>query len=503
MDTTEVLVVGAGPTGLTLACALLQQGIEVRVVDRADGPATTSRANVLHARGAEVLDRVGALGPLRERGQRVMQLSLHLDGRAVGQLRFGAQAGRGVLVLPQSEVEAGLRARFRELGGSVEWGTELLGAHQDGRGVTAVLTSGTARAGWVAGCDGAHSAVRRIAGCDFPGAAMPDQWVLADVRADFGVDRGGTLGWFHPAGMLFAMPMRNESGDLWRLIADAPADGAADQERILDELRSAVDERSTLQSARIREATWASGFRIHRRLAGQYRSGRCVLAGDAAHIHSPLGGQGMNTGVGDAENLAWKLALVLRGRAGESLVDTYREERRPLATGVVRGTSGITRLALARGPVVRRVRDRALSHLLSRERVQLRISTAASQLRVSYRKGPLGSRGANLAGNRLTSTTRPRPGDRVPDLGCTTVDGTHTRLHAELRGHWALLGGDAEQLEVARKALGDGVVALRPDGQAREARLVRPDAHLAWRGRTSTGLRRWLGTALGSPGRAG
>jgi 4,5-epoxidase len=484
---TEVLVVGAGPTGLTLACALRQQGVNARVIDRAEGPATTSRANVLHVRGSEVLDRIGALAPLRERAQSVMQLSLHLDRKPIGQLRFGVgpNSRQSPVVLPQSEVEAGLRARLAELGGAVEWRTELLDAEQDEHGVSARLSTGPVRAAWVAGCDGARSTVRELAGIDFPGQSLPEQWVLADVRADLGADRGGNLGWLHRDGLLFAMPMRNETDDLWRIIADAPADERPDEQQILDQLRHFLNDRTTVDGSWIREATWTSGFRIHRRLAEQYRHGRLVLAGDAAHLHSPLGGQGMNTGVGDAENLAWKLALTVRGLAEESLVDTYTAERRPLATGVVRNTSTLTRLALARRPLVRQLRDRLVPFLLAREPVQRRISGSASQLRVSYRKGPLGSR----------SGQKPRPGDRVPDLEFTGEDGSPTRLHAELRGRWALLDASREQAEMARKALGGDVVELTTGGPAR---LVRPDAHLAWSVRSGTSaLQRWLCAALG------
>ena len=482
-----MLVVGAGPAGLTLACGLLQQGIRTRVVDRAASPATTSRANVLHLRGAEVLDRVGALAPLRERAQSVLQLSLHLERRPIGQLRFGAGLGsrQSPVVLPQSEVESGLRCRLAELGGAVEWDTELLDAEQSTEHVTARLSSGPVRARWVAGCDGARSTVRALAGIDFPGSALPEQWVLADVRADLGADRGGTLGWLHRGGLLFAMPMRNETDDLWRLIADAPAGETPDEQRILEQLRGFLDERTTVDGSWIREAVWTSGFRIHRRLAAQYRRGRFVLAGDSAHLHSPLGGQGMNTGVGDAENLAWKLALTVRGLADESLVDTYTAERRPLATGVVRNTSTITRLALARGRAARQLRARLVPFLLAREPVQRRISGGASQLEVSYRKGPLGARFGR----------KPHPGDRVPDRECAGEDGSPTRLHAELRGRWALLDGSRQQGEIARKALGGDVVELTAGGPAR---LVRPDAHLAWSGRRARDLQRWLRAALGT-----
>ncbi|TDD06601.1 oxygenase [Nonomuraea deserti] len=505
-ESAEVLVVGAGPAGLALACALRLHGVAVRVVDRAQGPATTSRANILHARGAEVLDRLGALGDLPGRSAPSLVLTTYIGGRAALVTRFG-EAGPGTpkpaLVLPQTDIEAQLRSRLAELGVDVEWGTALTDLAEDDHGVTAVLDGGRkVRAGWLAGCDGSHSTVRKLSGIPFPGAPLTDQWLLADVHAGWDLARAGGHGWAHQDGPLFAMPMPTPAGggadDRWRLMAYLP--GAKDEEltepEILTAFRRLVGERAGLDGEKIRHAVWASVFRVHRRLVDAYRRRRILLAGDAAHIHSPMGGQGMVTGMGDAENLAWKLALVIQGHAGERLLDTYQDERRPLATEVLRNTSATTRLQIGDSPLLRLLIKWVLVPLGNHPAVQRRSTQIASQLGVSYRRGPLAVRGSLPGPGR-----RPRSGDRVPDLRCVDADGDVTRLHAELGGRWALLAtaraAPACQSE-ASASLGDRVVVLTPAGwRDDEVWLVRPDAHLAWRGRpASGGLGRWLRGAL-------
>jgi 2-polyprenyl-6-methoxyphenol hydroxylase-like FAD-dependent oxidoreductase len=493
--TPDVLVVGAGPTGLTLACALAAQGVAVRVLDRAPGPAATSRANILHARGVEVLGRVGALGDLQERSLAPVGMTMHARGRALATMRFAPDDRESVqaLFVSQAAVEAQLRRRLGELGVEVEWGAVVTGVAQDAGGVTVESAgAGPVRAGWLAGCDGAHSTVRGLAGIDFPGVAVVEQFLLADVHADWAMRRSTSAGWFHRDGMLLAIPMRGADGssDLWRLMADVPAaDERLDAAQIVARFERLLPERAGETSVRIRDAAWTSVFRIHRRLAADYRRGRVLLAGDAAHIHSPIGGQGMNTGIGDAENLGWKLGLVVHGRAGHALLDTYAAERRPLATEVLRTTTTNTRLLVGEGPVARLVRDRLLVPLLGLPAVQRRATRTASQLWVSYRDGPLGGRGR-----------APRPGDRVPDAACTRTDGSATRLHAELGPGWAVLapagevGGVDGIVATAREHL--GAVALLRAEEVSVARLVRPDGHLAWRGEDPSDLRRWLTRAL-------
>jgi 4,5-epoxidase len=237
----------------------------------------------------------------------------------------------------------------------------------------------------------------------------------------------------------------------------------------------------------IRSVEWTSSFRIHRRLADTYRRGRVLLAGDSAHIHSPLGGQGMNTGIGDAENLAWKLALVVTGRADQRLIDTYEAERRPIAKGVLDTTSGATEVAVGQGRASQLLRDRIIVPLMNTAWLQNQITERASQLRVSYRHGPMGA-------GRQRLFPGLRPGDRVADRPCLGVDGKAVRLYDVLGPAWALLGPES-WAEKASERLGD-VVCLHGD---HDALLVRPDGHLAWRGKDAAGLQAWLDEALGMP----
>ncbi|KAA5833617.1 FAD-dependent monooxygenase [Saccharopolyspora hirsuta] len=473
----RVLVVGAGPTGLALACGLRAHGVPVRVVDRAAEPATTSRANILHARGVEVLNRLGALGDLPDRAQHAIRITMHAADKPLATVSFGEVEGNqlSALLVSQAEVEAVLRRRLAELGGTVEWGRELTDLAQGSDGVTATISGETAHADYVVGCDGAHSAVRKLVGIGFPGARLVDQWLLADVDADWDLDRSGSSSWFARDGLFIAMPMHSATDDRWRLMADVEHV----EDDVLAQLRRLLTERTGRTDARLRGATWTSAFRIHRRLADSYRAGRVLLAGDAAHIHSPFGGQGMNTGIGDAENLAWKLALVLQGRAEAALLDTYQAERRPLAEEVLRGTTANTKLMLAGGVVGRAVRN-LFTRVANLDVVQRRGTWLASQLWVNYRKGPLGSRRG----------PRPRPGDRIPDLACQNGN-RRTRLHAELRGRWAVLANQ----EIATP-LGDAAVHLTPAHPRDEIWLVRPDAHLAWRGTNAAELAHWLETTL-------
>lgn len=494
MADTDVLVVGAGPTGLTLACALRLHGLTVRVVDRAAGPATTSRANFLHARGSEVLGRIGALGTLPDQSLRAMRITNYLGDRPLVTLEFGDPRMRTAappMVISQAKVEASLRSRLADLGGHPQWGNGLAALSSDDDAVVAELDDGTeVAARWLVGCDGTASTTRKLAGIGFPGAKLTERWLLADLHLDWDLDRGGTTGWIHPGGLLGAMPMPDNSGrhDLWRVFAYDPGYAEKPSEsEILERMRQVIPQRSG-RRVRVGDPEWLSVFTVHRRLADRYRQGRILIAGDAAHAHAPFGGQGMLTGVGDAENLAFKLALVTRGLAADPFLDTYEAERRPLATEVLRGTSAVTRVNIAGNPVGRFLRDRVAPKIFGLAPVQRWTTYTASQLWVSYRKGPLGGHGP-----------KPRSGDRISDVTCVRPDGTPTQLHRELGGHWALLTPpDAPPgcADVARRHLGEFLAPLTSDEQA--AMLIRPDGHLAWRGAAgdAEGVNRWLTTAL-------
>ncbi|WP_367138300.1 FAD-dependent monooxygenase [Saccharothrix sp. HUAS TT1] len=460
-----VVVVGAGPTGLATACALRLRGVGVRVVDAAPGPATTSRALGLQPRGSEVLDRLGALGDLPERSVGVCRVVVHVGGRRAGELRVGrptALVRRPGLLVSQAEVEAGLRARLADLGVEVEWGVAVTGLTQDARGVAPTTAAGPVAADWVVGADGAHSAVRKAAGIGFPGVPLVENFVLGDVRAELPLPPDAVGVWAHGGAVFSAFPL---PGGVWRFMAPAPG---APVEDVPDFLARAARQHAGARVRAADEWLWTSVFRIHRRLAETYRRGRVLLAGDAAHIHSPFGGQGMNTGLGDAENVAWRLALVAEGRAGDRLLDGYQAERRPVAEDVLGVTSGLTGLVLGESRAVRLVRDRVLFPLLGLRPVEELIWERASQLRTSYARRRPGR--------------RPRVGDRVAE-------------HATGNGFgWTLAGPAGDGCAaVVRDLLGE-VRRVHRDG---DALLVRPDGHLAWRGEPEPAeLRRALAVML-------
>jgi 4,5-epoxidase len=456
-----VLVAGAGPTGLTAACGLMQRGVPVRVLDAAEGPATTSRALGVQPRGAEVINRVGALGDLPERGMDIGFVRAIAGGRTVMDLRLDRWQGRGVLI-GQAEIEKSLRDRLAELGGKVEWGTRVTDVEPDEDGVT-VQAGEPVRGEWLLGCDGAHSTVRKLSGIEFPGVPLTERFLLADVHLEWDLPRGGATTWLGPDGMFAAFPLPGK--DLWRLQGEFPGDAEVD---VVAELEKMLPRRTGL-TARIKTCDWTSSFTIHRRLAGSYRHGRVFLAGDAAHVHSPFSGQGMNTGIGDAENLAWKLAMVVNGRAGDRLLDTYEQERRPIAEEVLRGTTALTSFVLGMGAWRRILRDTVLLPLMNLPLAQRKLFETTSQLAITYRRGPLGPHG-----------------DRDPEIAPRWTN-----------GRWVLVVPSEHDphVAVARPRLGDDL--LVETGPV--TRLVRPDGHLAWQGRPSPArLAAWLDETLTS-----
>ncbi|MHC9293486.1 FAD-dependent monooxygenase [Mycobacterium sp. LTG2003] len=486
--TVDVVVVGAGPSGLAAACALQAAGVTVRVFDKADGPAVTSRALGLQPRGVEVLDRLGALGDLPEHGLPVARVAVHVDGRPLAMLPIGRPVrlhGPAALLMSQADIEGALRKRLTELGGTVEWGMPVTGLTAGPDGVTLRVTDTDVRCGWVVGADGAHSVVRKAAGIGFPGVPIIERFLLADVHAAIDQTREGATAWARGQKLLAAFPLPGDN--LWRLMTPAPPgvpdDPAADDIACYLGSRLAEETEGTIDSI-----VWTSSFRIHRRLADAYRRGRVLLAGDAAHIHSPFGGQGMNTGIGDAENLAFKLALVVTGRADAQLLDTYEAERRPIASDVLKTTSGLTEIVAGPGRTARFIRDHIAVPLLNRAWMRRLIAEKSSQLQVSYRRGPWGA-------SRWSPGIR--PGDRVADRECVAADGSAVRLYEALGPSWAVLGAP-EYADAARDRLGD-VTALHDGADTSQARLIRPDGHLAWLGSDPADLQAWLDTALGRP----
>jgi hypothetical protein len=292
--------------------------------------------------------------------------------------------------------------------------------------------------------------------------------------------------WVSPVGVMGAFPLPGDNA--WRLMAPAADPDRSDPapRDILTELEAGLAQHGGI----IRSVEWASSFRIHRRLADSYRRGRLLLVGDAAHIHSPVGGQGLNTGIGDAENLAWKLTLVMTGRAHEDLLDSYQAERRPIAAEVLSNTADVTGLLVGGRARTRLLRDRVVVPMLNQRWVQRHIADKASQVSVTYRSGPLGAR----RGLRSVVARAPgvQPGDRIPDAEYRCGDGEVTRLYAVLNPAWAFLG--PESLGAVAKTRLREIAMLPAQG---DGLLVRPDGHLAWRGRDPHRLESWLDTAFG------
>ncbi|WP_421592964.1 FAD-dependent oxidoreductase [Shinella sp. M27] len=357
---TDVLIVGAGPTGLALAVTLQQAGLRPVIVDRLAAGQNTSRAAVIHAHTLEVLERIGVTDELERRGLPLTRFALRDHDKALLELDFSMLPSRyaEVLMIPQDETEAILTERLAVLGGSVARGVTATKVETDAGGATVHLAmeegEQVIRARYLIGGDGMHSVVREAAGIAFDGEAYAGSFVLADVHMDWGFSDEVTL-LFSPEGMGVVAPL---PGGHFRIVAPVeeapPEPDAAFVQALLD----ARGPRTV--PGRVRDVIWSSRFRVHHRVASHYRSGPVFVMGDAAHVHSPAGGQGMNTGIVDAVVLGQLLADVLNGKAPETTLDLYEEKRRPAAVEVLALADRLTRMAMVRSVFGRILRNLAL-----------------------------------------------------------------------------------------------------------------------------------------------
>ncbi|MES1208278.1 MAG: FAD-dependent monooxygenase [Pseudomonadota bacterium] len=394
----DVLIVGGGPTGLVLALWLSHMGVRVRIVDQTAAPGTTSRALVVQARTLELYRPFGLADDVVSRGLRVEAINLWARGEKRGRAQFGL-AGTGIspfpfaTIFPQDEHERLLIDRLASRGVTVERGTRLVSFEPRADGVIAHLQRGdeaptACRAAYLAGCDGARSVVRKAIGAEFPGGTYDHLFYVADVAADGPVMDGELHLDLDEADFVFAFPLaRTGAARLIGTVRVPGEGGAADDAAPVtwDDVSGDVLRRMRIH---VQKVNWFSTYHVHHRVASHFREGRVFLLGDAAHIHSPVGGQGMNTGIGDAINLAWKLAAVLRG-ADPGVLDTYEPERIGFARRLVATTDRAFQLATSRSAAARPIRRSIVPALLPRlfaradtQRVMFRI---VSQTRIQYR----------------------------------------------------------------------------------------------------------------------
>ena len=420
---TEVLIAGAGPVGLALALELQRFGIRLRIVEKKAERSATSKALGLQPRLSEVFAILGIAGKFFARGfagvralnlrtsaKKLLTIALQFPPNLAGREAFQPR----LIMIPQSVTEEILETTLAERGHLVERRRELIGFSQDRNAVSAAIrheggAEETIRAKFLVSCEGAHSLVRKQAGFTFTGATFPLRTLLADVTVDWDLPDNEVHAWFHRDGSFAALPF---GGQKWRLIAECandPSDAAP--EVTLEQVQDLMVQRTGKKDVRVRDPIWLSDFRINARMVDRFREGRVFVAGDAAHIHSPAGGQGIATGIQDAANLAWKLAASLREGAPDSLLDTYDEERRPIAREVLQRTSAVTAIIFAMNPIAGFVRERLLVPILRRPFVQRRMFAKLSQLEMNYR-------GRSLAAHidAPFSRTRVRAGDRTPDV---------------------------------------------------------------------------------------
>jgi 2-polyprenyl-6-methoxyphenol hydroxylase-like FAD-dependent oxidoreductase len=476
----QVLIIGAGPTGLVLAAQLLARGISTRVIDKAVAPFGQSRALGIHARTLELLDTMNLADSFIARGHKVRRMRMYAGQKNLVDLGLGRNGSRFnfTLHLPQWETETLLRDRVRELGGVIERGVELVRLAQNGVTVDVTLRDAAGRevgisSDYVVGCDGAHSRVRHELRLPFDGQPYAHDWLLADVALDGAGSEDAVHLFFRADGLpLTCIPL---GGHRWRVVMPNAGDRAA-APPTFEEIQDIVARRAPWPIS-ISDPTWLSCFRCHLRVTTSYRRGRVLLAGDAAHVHSPAGGQGMNTGMLDAGNLAWKLALVADRCAPERLLDSYGQERLPVASGVLAFTDRMVALMTVRHPVKRAMRNALLPAAAALPVVQQRIAGRLSQTSIAYAPGPL---------VRPDDIRRgPKPGQRCADVDVRTDSGP-ARLHRLLgHGRHVLIvstdnaRGTLDSSGLRRFA---GLVDL-VDGNLRPAFvLVRPDGVVAIRG---------------------
>ena len=410
---TDVLIAGAGPTGLVLALWLQRLGVRVRIVDKAAEPGTTSRALVVHARTLELYHQIGIAEAVAAQSLRFVAINLWVRGskRArvfLGDMGAGVSPYPYILIFPQDQHERFLIERLREQGVEIDRPTELAGFEERGNRVAVKLkradgSDETCEAAFLAGCDGAHSAVRDALHAGFPGGTYRHMFYVADVEASGPVMNGELNLGLDEADFLGVFPLKGDGRARLIGIVEETAELRREPLQWKDVSRDVIDR----MRIEVKRVNWFSTYHVHHRVAARFRAGRAFLLGDAAHIHSPVGGQGMNTGIGDAINLAWKLAAVVQNRADPRILDTFETERIAFANRLVATTDRAFQLVTSDGRLARFVRlhviSRVLPQIFGLRATRRFMFRTLSQTAIDYRHSTLsaGAAGKIRAGDRL------------------------------------------------------------------------------------------------------
>jgi 2-polyprenyl-6-methoxyphenol hydroxylase-like FAD-dependent oxidoreductase len=472
MAKVDVLISGAGPVGLTMANELVRHGISVRIVDKSAERTDKSKALVLWSRTLELFDHAGYVEPFLAAGIQAhgAQMSNGKDVIARISLDDIESVYPYALMIPQSDTERVLEEQLAKRGVKVERTVGLESFTDQGNQVQAVLRkasgeSETLTADWLIGCDGAHSTVRHGLGFTFDGTTQPSDWYLADGHIS-GLEPQDRLHIFwHKDGILAFFPITEGR---WRVIADlGPAQGDAHcPDPTLQEVQALITLRGT-DGIVIKDAYWLAAFRINERKVSQYGRGRAFLAGDAAHIHSPAGGQGMNTGMQDAFNLAWKLSLVIGGVCKPTLLDSYSVERSAVGDMVLRNASRLTDAAIVRNPIIQSLRNTVVKFALGFPQLGHRVANLLAELDIGYPKSPLTVAGAHHPSAR-------KAGERWPE-----------RLPADPgRARFTAIG-PADAVSALAAKFPKLVQAAAGRADARDLSLVRPDGYVGFAGAAS------------------
>lgn len=386
----DVLIVGAGPVGLFCAHELIRHGLTCRIIDKKESLSEHSKALGIHIRTLDLLEDCGLLNDVLKQGHKINGILFKSRGKTLINASFAdIIANRHYLIdLPQNKTEAILYQSIRDKGVDVEWNTELTHVTQSPGEITATIKKPNNKielfsTSWLIACDGAHSTVRHQVDAEFKGSAYKQGWWLADLLVNWQVPEDHMSVFINNKGPLACFPMGNKR---YRLVMTAPKDSMGDPS--LEDIDREFKQRSS-DAATLSDPYWLCQFSIHHRQIDHYRYDRIFFAGDAAHIHSPMGGQGLNTGIQDVYNLAWKLALVEKRKAKPKLLDSYHDERFAVGHDVLKKTDIMTRMMLLTNPLLIAIRNRYLSIMSSFNIVKNFMARDIAELAISYAKSPI------------------------------------------------------------------------------------------------------------------